>query len=166
MRLVVGLLTCLSLGGLAQALAAEPPSPSTTQDQQAPAPSDQSKATPAGTPQSSNAAASSTSPAPTTATSAAAPASQPVASPAAASSAAAKNPKTPELTPAEQHLLASGYKLEMRGTEKHFCRSEASLGTRFSKKVCVTPQQAAITEHNAQEATRDSQRVFDYNNAH
>jgi hypothetical protein len=27
------------------------------------------------------------------------------------------------LTPGKKHLLASGYKLEMRDGEKHFCRS-------------------------------------------
>lgn len=166
MRLVVSLLTCLGLGGLTQALATDSPTPPrpATQDQQTSAPADQSKAATTTAPPSTNAAASSTSAAPSATSAAAAPASQP--QPAAATSAAAKNPKTPELTPGEKHLLASGYRLEMRGGEKHFCRSEASLGTRFSKKVCVTAEQAAITEHNAQEATRDSQRVFDYNAAH
>jgi hypothetical protein len=84
----------------------------------------------------------------------------PPASPPAAGAtpSAASQSKTPELTPAEKDLLAQGYKLEMRGTDKHFCRSQAELGTRFTHRVCITAEQAAATKRGSQDFLNDVQR--------
>jgi len=173
-RLVVGLLTCISFGGLAQALASDQaPQGSPLANQLAPASPSASAGSSAparpSAPASSSAAAS---PGATTSQSALAPQSERANQPAAASSTAtpgaspaatAQSRKTPELTQAEKDLLARGYKLEMRGPDKHFCRNEGALGTRFTKKVCVTPEEVAAAEANAKDSTRQSQRVgFDY----
>lgn len=62
-----------------------------------------------------------------------------------------------------ERSFSRGYKLEMRGSDEHFCRNETPLGTRFIKTICVTPQEVAATDANAHHATRQSQRVgFDY----
>ncbi len=152
MRLIVGLLICLSLGALTQALASDQASQNSrppTQPASAGEPAPATRVTPASPAASANsqAAAAATATATTT----------------KAPPASARSRKPPELTQAEKDLLARGYKLEMRGPDKHFCRNETSLGTRFTKKVCVTPQEVTAAEANAQDATRQSQRVgFDY----
>ena len=87
-----------------------------------------------------------------------APPSQTPPAAAAATTTTAGKSKESELTPAEKDLLAQGYKLEMRGAEKHFCRSQAELGTRFTHRVCITAEQAAATKRNSQDFLNDVQR--------
>jgi hypothetical protein len=173
-RLVVGLLTCLSLGALAPALANDPaPAGSTAPSApalDAAAASSAGASTPASAIPSSNAKPSTTpgseqpgaSPSgQATTTGQTAPTGQtPSASPpaAGATTTATSQSKTSELTPAEKDLLAQGYKLEMRGTDKHFCRSQAELGTRFTHRVCITAEQAAATKRSSQDFLNDVQR--------
>ena len=168
MRLVVGLLTCLSLGALAPALANDP-APGGATAPAGPAAETAAPASGASTPTSStptphDARPGSAQSAPSsqaTTTGQTTPAAQATpGSPtgAAATTTAAAKSKTPELTPAEKDLLAQGYKLEMRGTDKHFCRSEAELGTRFTHRVCITAEQAAATKRSSQDFLNDVQR--------
>jgi hypothetical protein len=169
-RLVVGLLTLLSLGALAPALANDPAPVGTTPS----APSDATSAPASGastsassTPAAPNATPGNTQPGQSAPSGQSPPTGQtpptgqaPPASSAATgatSTAAAKSAK-PELTPAEKDLLSQGYKLEMRGTDKHFCRNEAELGSRFPRKVCLTPEQAAATKRSSQDFLNDVQR--------
>jgi len=171
-RLVVGLLTCLSLGALAPALASDP-APTGTTAPSVPAPDAAAASVPASSsPASSSAAPSATQPGPppsgqatTTGQATTSQTLQPSQTPPPGSSAAAggttaaaSQSKTSELTPAEKDLLAQGYKLEMRGTDKHFCRSQAELGTRFTHRVCITAEQAAATKRSGQDFLNDVQR--------
>lgn len=57
----------------------------------------------------------------------------------------------------EKGLLAHGYKLEMRGTEKHFCRNETPLGTRFPTKHCVTAESMKSMQQDSKDMTRQLQ---------
>ena len=152
MRLVVGALACMAVGGISVALA----DPSTT----SPAQTAPSTATPADT------SPAATTPAPITAapvTPQAAPPTPASTAPAPAAHAAsaaapAQDNKpavivqgTPEFDAVGKHFLAEGYKLEMRNGEKVFCRREEQLGSRLGgQKVCSTALQLMVTERQAQ----------------
>jgi hypothetical protein len=90
-------------------------------------------------------------PAPTS-TAAAAPAA--AVAPAAASAAAA-----PAQDPLEKHFLAEGYRVEMRGGKKMFCRREELLGSHLGgQKVCSTGEQLKANEAQAKELVERTQR--------
>ena len=130
MRLVVGVLACVTVGGASLALADPPATPAAPPATQAPA------ATTA-TPATSNAPA--------------APAKNTTSSNVVIQS-------TPEVEALEKHFLAEGYKMEMRHGEKYFCRREEQLGTRLgAQKVCGTAQQLQATEREAQAAYQRGQ---------
>lgn len=154
MRLLVGLLTCLSLDGLSQAQSHDPSPapPAAMQGQQPSPPADQSRtATHAALPSTSTvSAASSAAPA-------IAPPSQPAA-PSAPPGAAPAPPNPGELTAEEKNLLSHGYKMETRNGENYFCRGEAVVGTRFQKKVCATVQQLADIRRRSQDTATQVQR--------
>jgi hypothetical protein len=90
-----------------------------------------------------------------------APATSPAA-PAAASStsapAAAKDTSASEVDNLDKHFLSEGYKIEMHGGTKLFCRREEELGSRLGgQKVCSTAQQLQATEREAQAAYQRGQ---------
>jgi len=125
MRLVVGLLTCIALGGAGLAWADPPASAATP--------------TPA--------------PAQTSAPAAATPVANATSTPAAGTNPPVVVEGTKEADPLEKHFLAEGYKIEMHNGEKYFCRREETLGTRLGgQKVCGTAQQLQATEQEAHAA--------------
>jgi hypothetical protein len=95
---------------------------------------------------------------PTSTAAASAPTS--TATPTAAKPAAdsAKNAAT-ELTADEKRLISSGYKLEVKGDKRLFCRREATLGSRFEKKVCGTADQLASQTRDSKDVTESAQRT-------
>jgi hypothetical protein len=139
MRLAVGML--MSLGVFSVTWADNPP-PSqpvaTPTDQQASAATAQDKPAPAGTPAT-----------PTRSESA------PAAPPAGTT---AQTSKTQDLTDDEKKLLSQGYKLETRGGQKFFCRSETLVGSRFPTKTCRTAAQMAVVRQNSKDYLNDVQR--------
>ena len=149
MRIAVGLLVCL--GGLSTAWGNEPPAApqpvAAPADQQAaPAPG-QSKPTP-GDAASTAPAAAPTAPAATATATTSKPES---------ATATAQSPRT--LGPDdEKNLVAHGYKIEMKGGQKYFCRSETPTGTRFPKKTCRTEEQMASTRQSSKDYLNDVQR--------
>jgi hypothetical protein len=129
MRLLVGVLACMSVGAISIAMADPPPPASST----ATAP-----------------AATSVPAAPAAAAKAAAPAAD-------AEKTSVVVQSTPEVDPLEKHFLAEGYKMEMRNGEKVFCRREEELGSRLGgRKVCSTAQQLDITERTAKASVNRS----------
>jgi len=139
MRLAVGLLAFLSGFGIAPAFATDPtpPSPSPQAQQSATAPATTAPA--AATPTASTA---------TTATQS------------NASQATAPGAKSTDLTPQEKNLISSGYSLQIRKGEKFFCKSEASLGTRFTRKTCQTADQIFANTQRSKDQTSDIQRAY------
>jgi hypothetical protein len=105
-------------------------------------------------------------PAPSTATAAASSdtAIPPGAVPAGASTPAVK----PELTEdqLEKHFRAEGYKVQVRGGEKWYCKPIIETGTRLasSQPVCVPGQQLLIKERQQQEDLEKAQRVMGHPN--
>jgi len=91
-------------------------------------------------------------------------ATPPGAAPAAASTPAVK----PELTEdqLEKHFRAEGYKVQVRGGEKWYCKSMIETGTRLasSQPVCVPGQQLLIKERQQQEDLEKAQRVMGHPN--
>ena len=153
MRLAVGML--MYLGAFSVTWADNPP-PSqpvaTPTDQQASAATAQDKPAPAGTPvagaTASNAAAT---PAATPTKSESAPAAPPAGT-------TAQTSKTQDLTADEKNLLSHGYKLETRGGQRFFCRSETLVGSRFPTKTCRTAEQMAVIRQNSKDYMNDVQR--------
>jgi hypothetical protein len=150
MRLVLGLLTAVSIGPLAQALATtgEPPA----------SPAAQATAAPSGSiPAPVAIQASPTAPAVPPAAAAAG-----GTTPSATSSdGAAKVSLTPgdDQAAAElKTLKAAGYKPEVHGSEIWFCRKETTLGSRFDKKICNTADQLQHIAADARQATDKIQR--------
>jgi hypothetical protein len=140
MRLIIGVLACVSAGGLSPALA-DPPAADSASSPAASAPAPVAAAPAENTP---------AAPAATSAS----------AAPQQAGQLTAKTPDakatvivqgTPEFDVLEKHFLAEGYRLEMHKGEKMFCRREEELGSRLgSQKVCSTAQQLMFTERDAQ----------------
>jgi hypothetical protein len=148
MRLVLGLLTAVSLGTLAQALATtgEPPASSALQTTVAPTGS-----IPA--PAMTEAAA--------TAPGAVSSAAQATGTPASANSAAAKvslKPGDNQAAAQLKQLKAAGYTPEVHGSEIWFCRKEMIIGTRFDKKICNTADQLQHIAADARQSTDHIQR--------
>jgi hypothetical protein len=142
-RLIVALVTCVTLGGISLALANDPdPTP------QPPAATQGEK--------SSTTTANATPPSASTAV---APADKAVtASSAVPGTAPAQSSKLPELAAEEKNLIAHGYRLEVRNGENYFCHAEAMVGTRFKSKVCGTAQQLAATSRNSKDVLERAQR--------
>jgi hypothetical protein len=127
MRIAVGLLACIGAGALTSALA-DPPS----------------VAAPAG----ATTAPASADSAPVAASAKATPAAAPNA--ATASNASAP----PELGQEEKQLIAQGYRLEIHGNQKLFCRRETALGSHLpGPKVCASAERLKAAEAEAKEAT-------------
>jgi hypothetical protein len=147
MRLTVGLLACLSMIALSQAMAADPTPPSAAAS---------AKALPATAVSSSEAPAA---PSSTTSTPSASPTGTPVAPPAGAPAATAggsPDKSSPSMTDVDKKLRAQGYKVETHGSQKVYCRIEPIIGSRFDKKVCATPEQMADMQQNA---THDTDKM-------
>jgi hypothetical protein len=69
------------------------------------------------------------------------------------------DPAKPALNPDEKLLLSRGYKLEMHGGQKLFCRREQVLGSRLGEqKHCGTVDQLKVSQQESQEATEKIQR--------
>jgi len=141
MRFVVRVLA-LIIGTGAVTLALADPAAPTSQ-----APAAASASTPAA------AAAPATAAAPTSP----APASSP---PSTASAAAATSaPAKPAVDADERRLIAEGYKPQMRGGTKVYCKREQVLGSRLgTPEVCATADQLKTSTQNSREATEQSQR--------
>ena len=132
MRLIVGALACMAVGGISLALA----DPAAT----TPAATTPAATTPAATTPAATTPAA-TTPAPTT----------PQAAPAAAAAAA--------VDAEEKHLMAQGYRMEMRHGEKVFCHREEVLGSRLEgQKVCATAEQLKLREQQSKELVEKAQR--------
>lgn len=59
----------------------------------------------------------------------------------------------------EKHFLSEGYKAEMRGGQKMFCRREEQMGTHLGgQKVCSTVEQLTANEAQAKEMVQRYQR--------
>lgn len=115
-------LLMLCLGVASQALAADPPAPSSTAVQPVPA----ATATPAS-------------------------ASVPAAAPAPESQKSDSGSKS-DVTPAQMKALRmAGYKPVVRDGETLFCRTEPVLGSRLEKKVCGTAADIERSTQNSQE---------------
>lgn len=149
MRLIVCVLACVGIGGLAVALA-DPPSPNSTP----------AAATPAAPTAAEPAAAS-----PATAAAAANSATGAPAHPADAAPAATATPSSSvvitgsQMEMMEKHFLSEGYKAEMRGGQKMFCRREEQMGTHLGgQKVCSTVEQLTANEAQAKEMVQRYQR--------
>jgi len=84
-------------------------------------------------------------------------AATPAAAPAATITATAPSDGQEQL---ERHFLAEGYKTEMHGSQKVFCRKEDTLGTRLGAvKNCGTVDQLKQREDLAAQAAHDLQRT-------
>jgi cytoskeletal protein RodZ len=149
-RLIVALLTCVTLGGISLALANDPDPtpqpPAATQSEKSSTPrADQTTTTANATPPSASTAV--------------APADKAVtASSAVPGTAPAQSPELPELAAEEKNLIAHGYRLEVRNGENYFCHAEAMVGTRFKSKACGTAQQLAATRRNSKDVLERAQR--------
>ena len=160
MRIAVGMLMCL--GGLSAAWANEPPSPSpAAAPTQQPTTADQGNPPPGGAPSTAPGAASSATTAPTGMSAPPAIASKSEHAPtatAAPASAAAQSAKTTELSADEKNYLSHGYKLQIRGGQKYFCRSETDTGSHFASTTCRTAEQMAATRQNSKDFTSGMER--------
>ena len=129
MRLALGLLTCLCIGSVTEALAADPPSQAAT-----------STSTATSTTSAATDSATAKTTAPATANAPAAPAGN-------------------ALSDAEEKkLISSGYRIETKKGEKFYCRREAQMGTRFEHKVCSTAEQIKVRQQDDEDAVRRSQQ--------
>ena len=82
------------------------------------------------------------------------------ATPAAASTAAVQASKAQEIDPFEKHLMAEGYRPEMQGGEKMYCRKDAPLGSRLSgQKTCATAEQWKLREDQTKEGVSKAQHA-------
>jgi hypothetical protein len=119
MRLSFVALLCISAGSLGIATAEEPPAATGT-----PVPGTTAAQVPAAPPASN---------------------ATPATPAAAAAAPAAKQDVKADAN--EKHLLAEGYKSEMRNGDKVFCRKEELLGSRLGgKKVCDTADNLVARE--------------------
>ena len=141
MRLVSGVLACIGVGAISMALA----------DPSADAPA-------AATPSSRPAASAPATPAAPAAAATPAPAATTAAATTAAAAAA------PAASPDEQlekHFVSEGYKVQMRGGQKQYCRKEAQLGSRLGSEVnCSSLQQLKATEDQTQSALQHQQHSY------
>jgi hypothetical protein len=76
-----------------------------------------------------------------------------------AAAAAADAAKAAEVSAKEKHFLSEGYKPEMHGGEKMFCRRQGDLGSRLSShKICGTVDQLDAAERETQADVEQAQR--------
>ncbi len=69
------------------------------------------------------------------------------------------HPDSPQgMTDAEERLVSQGYRVEVHGGEKVFCRREVVVGSHFEKKVCGTVAQLAASRQTSREVTESTQR--------
>jgi hypothetical protein len=101
------------------------------------------------------------------------PAPETPAAPSAATHATSTSPANPTASPASsaaanaasddaeaKRLMAQGYKPEMHGGTKVWCKRDAELGSRLSpRKTCGTPEELKMTVHENQEVVERIQRV-------
>ena len=143
MRFVARVLALLIGSGAATVALADPAAPTSE------AAATASASTPAAATTAAPAtAAAATSPAPAS--------SAPTTAPAAASTSA---PAKPAVDPDERRLVAEGYKPQMRGGTKVYCKREQVLGSRLgASEVCATADQLKSSTQNSRDATEQSQR--------
>jgi hypothetical protein len=135
MRLVIGILACVSAGAIA--LADTPPQ----------------------TPTQPAASSVTTAPSPAAAAAVAVPAPAAAATPPTTSATGASREATAAIDPREKLLRLKGYRLEMRRGEKIYCRNEEVLGSRLAgRKVCGTVEELENREHLSQEMIGNAQR--------
>jgi hypothetical protein len=135
MRLLVGMLTCLSLCQSSQVLATDTPpaAPTAAQTGQSP---------PAAGP------AAGTQPA--------APASAPSSSSTSTAATAAKPDN--DVSPAvDKQLRSQGFKKEVRNNVVYYCRRETILGSHFEEKSCRTAERIATERTTSQDITTRAQ---------
>jgi hypothetical protein len=78
----------------------------------------------------------------------------------APAAATATVPAKPALNPDEKLLISRGYKLEMHGGQKLFCRREQVLGSRLGEqKHCGTADQLKVNQQESRDATEKIQRT-------
>jgi hypothetical protein len=66
----------------------------------------------------------------------------------------------PAIDPEEKHLIALGYKPEMRNGEKVFCRREQTLGSRLGEaKHCATAEQLKVSQQETHDVMDKIQRT-------
>ena len=136
MRLVSGMLACIGVGAISIALA----------DPSADAPA-------AATPSSPPAASAPATPA--------TPAAAATPAPAATTAAAATAPADSPDEQLEKHFLSEGYKVQMRGGQKQYCRKEVPVGSRLGGEMnCSTLQQLKATEDQTQSALQHQQHSY------
>jgi hypothetical protein len=130
MRLVVGMLACVSAGAIA--LADTPPS----------------------TPTQPAAASVPTTSSPVSS------APVPAAAPPTASSISTSQEATAATDQREKFLRLKGYRLEMHHGEKMYCRNEEVLGSRLAgRKICGTVEQLEDREQLSKQMTETAQRT-------
>jgi hypothetical protein len=60
----------------------------------------------------------------------------------------------------DKQMISRGYKPEMHGSERVYCRKEDQIGTHLPPvKTCVTAEQATINARDAKEYTENAQRM-------
>lgn len=104
--------------------------------------------------------ASPVAPAPSTQASTPPATAAPAATAAPSASTAAAAPAAPTVYPMDKQMISKGYKPEMHGSERVYCRKEDQIGTHLPPvKTCVTAEQAAINARDAKEYTENAQRM-------
>jgi hypothetical protein len=108
----------------------------------------------ADTPENSSAAPAASPASATSSTPAQSPAASATAAPTTAAAKAAEDDAE------AKRLLAQGYKPEMRGGTKVWCRRDQELGSRLAAhKTCGTPEELRMTVHENQDVVEQIQRV-------
>lgn len=104
--------------------------------------------------------ASPVAPAPSTQASAPAATAAPAAPASPTAPTAAATPPAPTVYPMDKQMISRGYKPEMHGSERVYCRKEDQIGTHLPPvKTCVTAEQAVINARDAKEYTENAQRM-------
>jgi hypothetical protein len=129
MRLLVGMLTCLSLCQWSQVLATDTPPAAPTAAQTGQSPPPAAAAAPASAPSSSSTSTAASAPAPDS-----------------------------EVSPAvDKQLRSQGFKKEVRNNVVYYCRRETILGSHFEEKACRTAARIASERTTAQDISRRAQ---------
>lgn len=95
---------------------------------------------------------------PTKPVAAVAPAAAPAAATAGAAATAPAAPKVVAGTAAEQAKAPPGYKAVKRDGQMFYCKETSQIGTRFTKVRCMTPEEFAEYERNADQVRQEMQR--------
>jgi hypothetical protein len=134
MRYTQLLIAALSIGVFSQALAVDPPSPTSAPA----APASLSATTPAEDP--------------------AAATEQSKAEAKAKAEAQAKADADAKAKAIDKQLRAQGYKPRDVNGALRYCRSEQQLGSRFERQVCGTPEELAFAEQQGKDTVRQIQQ--------